>query len=176
MTMKKIFAITAVLLVFKAVSFAGEKEVLIGLHGGLYYQKTACAMLEFDFERKYHNVWSVYADLTNRPGYCEVDQTYFCTETFWDYQTLALGVAYKHEIVRRRNLNLRARIGVDAGTECRHRVNEYGFCMSAEVGFELSWVFKNRVRLCVSQRNDFCFFTEKHFKNGIMIGLKLPLN
>ena len=35
---------------------------------------------------------------------------------------------------------------------------------------------RNRVQLSLIQKNDFCFLTRDHFKNGLLVGIKIPLN
>lgn len=154
---------------------AGEGGITLNPQLGAFFQKSFNGILELEFEGRYYHSWNVYLDFCNTYRYCQNDHTYFCEETFWDYQTFAIGVAYKHELARWRNTNLKARIGFDLGADYCKKDN-YSFYMSAEVGFELSYTLKSRVQLCLIQKNDFCFFTRDHFKNGLAIGLKIPLN
>lgn len=173
--MKKILIIITAIFSLVLIVHAGEGDVLLNPQIGAFYQKSFNGIVEIEFEKKYYHSWNIYFDFCNAYRYCDIDKTIFCEETFWDYQTAAAGVAYKHELLRWRNTNLKARIGFDLGTDyCK--ADNYSFYMSAEVGFELSHTLKNRIQICLIQKNDFCFFTRDHFKNGLLIGIKIPLN
>lgn len=175
MTMKKILLTLITTFSLTLFARAGEGDLFFNIHAGTFYQKTLNGILEMEFEKKYNHSWNIYFDFSNKVKYCDIDKTYFCEETFWDYQTAAVGIAYKHELIRWRNANFKARLGVDLGTDyCKK--DDYSFYMSAEVGFELSYSFKSRWQLCIMQKNDFCFFTRDHFKNGLLVGVKIPLN
>lgn len=154
---------------------AGEGDILLNAKIGAFYQKSFNGLLELEFERKYSNCWVAYLDLCNAYRYCEIDHTIFCDDTFWDYQTFAVGVGYKHNLVRWQNMNLRAQLGFDIGADYCKEEN-YSFYMSAEISIEMTFSLRNRTQLCLIQKNDFCFFTRDHFKNGLLIGIKIPLN
>jgi len=175
MTMKKILLTLVTVISLMGFVQAEEGGVTLNPQFGAFYQKGFNAVLELEFESRYFHSWNVYLDFCNTFTYCENDHTFFCQETFWDYQTAAIGVAYKYELIRWRNANLKARLGFDLGADyCKK--DDYTFYMSADVGFELSYTLRNRVQLSLIQKNDFCFLTRDHFKNGLLVGIKIPLN
>ena len=175
MTMKKILLTLVTIISLMGFAQAEEGGVTLNPQFGAFYQKGVNAVLELEFESRYFHSWNVYLDFCNTFKYCENDHTFFCEETFWDYQTIAIGVAYKYELIRWRNANLKARLGFDLGADY-YKKDDYTFYMSAEVGFELSYTLRNRVQLSLIQKNDFCFLTRDHFKNGLLVGIKIPLN
>lgn len=175
MTMKKLLLTIISIFSLALYAQAGEGGITLNPQIGAFYQRGFNGILELEFETKYFHSWNVYLDFCNTYKYCQNDHTIFCEETFWDYQTIAIGAAYKYELIRRRNLNFKARLGFDLGADYCKKDN-YTFYMSAEIGFELSFVTKSGVQLSLIQKNDFCFFTRDHFKNGLLIGIKIPLN
>lgn len=150
---------------------AGEGDLLLNGYVGLAYRNTANAVLAAEWENKYHNSWMVYLDFATNYAWCEIDQTYFCSETFWDYKTLGIGGAFKPVLYRWKNLNLRGGLGVDLGIK-----EGYSFFLSVDLMFELTYSFQNRMQAFIMQKNDFCFWCKEHFRNGFMIGVKIPLN
>lgn len=169
--MKKfiLLIITVISLMFKV--YAGDGDLLIKCSTGLAIQKTAWATIGVEWETKYHNAWEVYFDFATAFKYCEVDKTYLCSETFWDYKTFGIGGGYKPQLYRWRNLNLRAFLFADLGVK-----EGNSFFLSLDIGPELTYTFKSGIGLFLLQKNEFCFWCRDHFRNGIMIGIKIPLN
>lgn len=169
--MKRILLICFTLFSLTFNSFAGDGDKFFNLSGGLMYRSTVDALVSMEFEGKYHNAWEMYLDLSTAYKKCEIDNTIFCNKTFWDYKTVSIGGAYKPAFYRYKNANLRARFGADIGID-----EGYSFCASVDVGIEFSYSFKNRMQLVITQKNDFAFWTRDNFKNGLLIGLKIPIN
>jgi hypothetical protein len=169
--MRKILIISVTLFSLTFNSFAGDGDRFVNVSGGLMYRKTATALASMEFEGKYHNAWEIYVDMTTAYKKCEIDNTIFCKKTFWDYKTVSFGGAYKPAFYRWKNANLRARVGADIGID-----EGYSFSASVDLGLEYSYSFKNRMQLVITQKNDFAFWTRDNFKNGLLIGLKIPLN
>lgn len=150
---------------------AGEGDLFLNGSVGLSFRNTASAVLAVEWENKYHNSWMVYLDGATIFKWCETDQTYFCTDAFWDYKTLGIGGAYKPALYRWKNMNLKGGLGVDLGVK-----EGYSFFLSVDLFFELTYSFKNKTQLFIQQKNDFCFWCKENFRNGIMVGIKIPLN
>lgn len=167
---KQLLTILAVLLIVSSVK-AGEGDIFLNGSIGLAYRNTASAVLSVEWENSYYHSWMVYVDFATNYAWCETDQTYLCNKTFWDYKTLGIGGAFKPELYRWKNLNLKGGLGVDLGIK-----EGYSFFLSIDLMFELSYSFKNRTQIFVQQKNDFCFWCKEHFRNGAMIGIKIPLN
>jgi hypothetical protein len=168
--MKKIL-LCVILLSLSFKSFAGDGDKFVSVAGGLMYRNTANALVSMEFEGMYHNAWEIYVDLTTAYKKCEINNTIFCKKTFWDYKTVGVGGAYKPAFYRWKNANLRARVGADIGID-----EGYSFYASVDLGLEFSYSFKNRMQLVIMQKNDFAFWTRDNFKNGFLIGLKIPIN
>lgn len=169
--MKKIFLIVITIFSLALSAKAGEGDLLLNGAVGLAYRQTAWANLSVEWENKYHNSWMIYLDGATNFKWCDVDQTYLCSETFWDYRTLGIGGAYKPALYRWRNTNLKGGLGVDLGVK-----EGYSFFLSVDLLFELTHSFKNKTQIFIQQKNDFCFWCKEHFRNGFMIGIKIPLN
>jgi hypothetical protein len=169
--MKKIFVLLATLFSLSFNSHAGDGDRFFHLSGGLMYRNTANTVIGMEIEGRYHHAWEIYADLTTAYEKCPIDNTYFCKEYFWNYKTAGLGVAYKPAFKRWKNANLRARFGADLGID-----EGYSFYTSLDIGLEFSYSFRNRIQLVITQKNDFAFWTRDNFKNGFLIGLKIPVN
>lgn len=169
--MKRILLIIITVFSLAYNANAGEGDLLLNVSGGLAYRKTAMANLAVEWETKYHNSWMVYLDAATIFEWCDIDQTYLCSKTFWDYRTLGIGGAWKPALYRWKNTNFKGGLGVDLGVK-----EGYSFFLSVDLLFELNYSFKNRTQVFIQQKNDFCFWCKEHFRNGFMIGIKIPLN
>ncbi len=168
--MKNIFVTIIALLAF-IPSYAGDGDKFINVSGGLMYRNTVNALIAMEFEQKYHSAWEIYLDMTTTYKKCPVDNTIFCEETFWDYKTFSVGGAYKPAFYRSKNFNLRLRVGADLGTD-----EGYSFCAGIDVGLEATYSFRNRMQVFLTQKNDFIFWTRDNIRNGLLIGIKIPMN
>ena len=167
---KTLFTLIAALSLMSDV-LAGEGDLLVKASTGLAVQNTAWATLGVEWETRYHNAWEVYCDFGTAFRYCETDHTYFCDDAFWSYKTLGLGACYKPALYRWRNLNLRGSFGADLGVK-----EGYTFFLSLDVAAELTYTFHSGLQAFVMQKNEFCFWCRDHFRNGLIIGIKIPLN
>lgn len=167
--MKKIFLVLIVTLSFSLKLFAGDGDKHLSIAGGWQYKNTVNALVSLEFETKYHNSWEVYVDLSNAYAKCP-DHNKIDSKSFWDYKTFGMGVAYKPTFWRGKNSTLRWRVGADIGA------NQKGFQASVDIGIEYNYALKNGMQLFMLQKNDFVFWTRDHFRNGLLIGLKIPLN
>lgn len=95
-------------------------------------------------------------------------QTPVC-HMFWKKYYWDGGAAYKHQLVRFKNGNFRIVGGAYCGAFQRNCF--FGF----EAGFEYNYTFANNWQLTLSQKNQFNFLNGDHFRNGVMIGVKIPL-
>ncbi len=168
--MKKIL-VTALALYSITLAYAGDGDKFVNVQAGLMYRNTANVLVAMEFEKKHHTSWEIYLDMTTSWYKCEIDNTIFCKESFWDYKTIGLGVAYKPAFYRWKNANLRARFGGDIGID-----EGYSFYASIDIGIEASYSFKNRLQVFLTQKNDFAFGTRDNVKNGLLFGIKIPIN
>ncbi len=166
--MKKILLGMA-LLAGSLTAKAGNGDSFWNVSGGWQWKNTVNAVIGFEKETKYHNAYELYVDLATAyetcPQHGVVD-----SKSFWAYKTFGIGGAYKPAFWRGKNSNVRLRMGADLGA------NRKGFQASIDLGLEYSYSFRSGVQLFVMQKNDFVFWTRDHFRNGLLVGIKIPLN
>lgn len=138
---------------------------------GYAYKKTFGTFVGFEWERKYYHAWEAYIDLTTTYITCPIDNTMWCTYAFWNYKNATIGLAYKPALVRWKNSNLRGRVGVDMGMNQREK-----YTISLDFGIEYAYSFPNRIQICFTQKNDVQFLNRYHFKSGLYVGIKVPVN
>ncbi len=167
--------------VFEKFTFPDEKVLTIeisekqisdkffNISGGWQWKNTVNAVVGLEFEGKYHNAYELYIDLATAYDKCPVCNK-VCSDSFWSYKTFGIGAAYKPTISRGKNSNLRWRFGADLGA------NRKGFQASIDIGLEYSYSFRNGMQVFVMQKNDFVFWTRDHFRNGLLVGVKFPIN
>ena len=150
-------------------SVAGNDDKFFNLSAGWQWKNTVNAIIGFEAETKYHNAWEMYVDLSTAYEKCPQHGT-VDSKSFWAYKTFGIGGAYKPLIYRGKNSTLRWRLGADLGA------NRRGFQASLDLGFEYAYSLRSGIQLFVMQKNDFVFWTRDHFRNGVLIGVKFPLN
>ena len=166
--MKRI-AFLVITLFFSLKSMAGDGDKFFNISGGWQWKNTVNAVVGLEFEGKYHNAYELYIDLATAYDKCPVCNK-VCSDSFWSYKTFGIGAAYKPTISRGKNSNLRWRFGADLGA------NRKGFQASIDIGLEYSYSFRNGMQVFVMQKNDFVFWTRDHFRNGLLVGVKFPIN
>lgn len=96
-------------------------------------------------------------------------QTPVC-HMFWKKNFWGGGIGYRHRLIRFKNGSFR--IGGDINCGAFERRVTVGF----DVLFEYNYTFANNWQFSVSQKNSFNFLHNVDtFRNGLMIGLKVPL-
>lgn len=166
--MKRI-AFLVITLFFSLKSMAGDGDKFFNISGGWQWKNTVNAVVGLEFEGKYHNAYELYIDLATAYDKCPVCNK-VCSDSFWSYKTFGIGAAYKPTISRGKNSNLRWRFGADLGA------NRKGVQASIDIGLEYSYSFRNGMQVFVMQKNDFVFWTRDHFRNGLLVGVKFPIN
>lgn len=167
--MKKILLLIVMCISFSVPGFAGDGDKFFSISTGWQYRRTVSTTIAIEFEGRHHNAWELYADLATTYKTCDGCNK-ICKDAFFDYKTWGIGLARKTVISRGKNSLLRLRLGGDLGT------NPKGFQCSLEAGLEWSYSFKNNMQFFVQQKNDFIFWNRYHFRNGVMVGFKIPLN
>lgn len=166
--MKKLY-ILAIMIIISLRCFAGDGDKFFNISGGWQWKNTVNAIIGLEKETKYHNAYELYVDLATAYETCP-EHGVVDTKSFWAYKTFGIGGAYKPTFRRGKNSIVRWRFGADLGA------NRKGFQASVDVGLEYSYSFKNGMQFFIMQKNDFVFWTKNHFRNGLLIGLKFPLN
>ncbi len=167
--MKKIIIVLLLMVgLGTAKSYAGEGNVYFNLGGGWQYKNTITSMLSMEFETRYHSAWEVNINLSNEYRKCPIHNV-IDSESFWYKQSFSVGGAYKGRLIRWKNSTLKYRFGVDLGAE------ESDFQLGLGVGLEYNYTLKNNMKLFVLQKNDFRFWAGDTFRNGLLIGIKIPI-
>lgn len=148
---------------------AGDRDRHLGLSAGVMYPRIFSATLHFDKETRYHNAFEAYADY-----FCQWDKcptcNKVCSESFWKNRYgLSFGAAYKPCVNRGRNSFGRVRIGADLGTNTRN------FVLGVELGYEYVWTLRNGMQMALIQKNEVNFWAKPVFKNGLQIGVRIPM-
>lgn len=148
---------------------AGIGDGHLGLQAGVLYPRIMNVTLSYDKETKYHNAWEFYLDYSTQWKDC-VTCGKVCTDSFWKTRYgLGVGGAYKPAVRRGKNNVGRLRMGLDIGTNTRE------FAMGVELGYEHVWAFRSGVQLVLQQKNEFTFWGKPLLKNGLLMGVRIPL-
>lgn len=158
--MKKYFLLLVAVLTSLTASADGDNRFTVS--AGFQFPSTLNAQIGFEHDLSYGNSIEVFGEMGNHWQHpvCHM----FWKGYYWDG-----GVNYKHRLVRFKNGQLRVRGGVDAGADRRK------FFFGAEVGFEYDYIFANGWRFCVIQKNNFNFLHGDTFRNGLLLGIKIPI-
>lgn len=144
-------------------TFAGEGDEYVTVNGGFLFCSTLNATFGYERELSYSNAVEVFGEIGDR-WHCEDGETAFNTDYYWSG-----GILYKKSLKRYKNASLRLRFG----PECGAHTGDWFFAI--EGGFELNLVFPNRVQLSVAQKNQVGFIHGDTFRNGVLIGVRIPL-
>ena len=87
---------------------------------------------------------------------------------FWKGYYWDGGWVYKHRLVRYKNGMLRFRFGPQFGATQRK------FFLGIEGGFEYNYMFQNGWEFALIQKNNVNFIHGDTFRNGLLIGMKIP--
>ena len=82
---------------------------------------------------------------------------------YWDG-----GLLYKYCLKKFKNSNLRLRFGPQFGAH----TGDYFFAV--EGGLEYNYVFRSGIQFSLIQKNQVSFLHGDSFRNGLLIGLKIP--
>ena len=167
--MKKILAIFLLVICFSPFIKAGEGDCYVSFSGGLLHYKAMSYGLTFEKSLAYHNAWEIGIDYYNQ---------YF-TKPFdavkgkeFKYTAILFEGAYKINMVRYRNANLRFRGAAGVGVNEREK-----FTLSLSPGFEYTYTCPSNLQLFIAEKTQFSFWTNNKswFRVGVMIGFKIPL-
>ena len=161
------FCVVVVSLFYVTSAFAGQGDDYVCLNGGFLFNSTLNATIGFERELSYTDALEFYGEVGDRweedPVCGKVCRESFFKNYYWDG-----GVAYKKCLKRFKNSTLRFRFGPQMGA-VRGR-----FFMAVECGLEYNVVLSNRVQLSVTQKNQVGFLHGDSFRNGLLVGLKIP--
>ena len=148
MNMKKILLPLMLLLTVTLNTYAGDGDQFFTLNTGIMFRNTLNASFGYEKELSYDKV---------------------CSKSFWKNYYWNGGIVYKKSLVRWRNSTLRLNVGPIAGAVR----GDYFF--GAEGSFEYSYTLRSGVKLVLKQKNNVCFMHGDTFRNGLTVGIKIPL-
>lgn len=142
---------------------ADDDTSRISVNAGVFAPYTLDATMAYERATGYGHSWVVQIEAGTHW------QTPVC-HMFWKKKFWGGGLGYRHRLVKLKNSNFR--IGGD--------VNVGSFAQKVTVGFDIlfeyNYTFKNNWQFSVSQKDAFNFLHDVDtFRNGLMIGLKIPL-
>ncbi|MDR1370504.1 MAG: hypothetical protein LBJ72_10355 [Dysgonamonadaceae bacterium] len=166
--MKKCIIIFCSLFVFSPLLKAGDGDYYVSLSGGFLHYKAMSYELTLEKTLRYHHAWEMGLDYYNQTFSRPID----ASGKRFRYQALLFEGAYKYNLVRYRNANLRFRGAAGIGVNERDR-----FTLSLSPGFEYTYTCPSNIQLFIQEKTQFSFWTANHswFRAGIMIGIKIPL-
>lgn len=165
--MKRLFfVINFALITF--ICKAGEGDTYISLSGGWLHYNAISAELTFEKSLAYHNAWEVGLDYYNQMFSHHRDSV----GKRIDRYSILFEAAYKHNLVRYKNANLRFRLVAGVGANDREK-----FTCSISPGFEYVYTTQGNIQLFIQEKTQFSFWSSNKswFRTGIMIGMKIPL-
>ena len=140
---------------------ASAQDGKLTINAGFLFPSTLNATVGYENPLSYGNAVEVFGELGNHW------QTPVC-HRFWKGYYWDGGLVYKHRLVRYKNGILRFRFGPQFGATQRK------FFLGIEGGFEYNYVFQNGWEFALIQKNNVNFIHGDTFRNGLLIGMKIP--
>jgi hypothetical protein len=164
--MKKV-SIALLCLLCAVFAQAGEGDQYWNVNAGFLFSSTLNASIGYERELNYGDAVELFGEAGNRwhrdPVCGKVCNDVFWKDHYWDG-----GLLYKKALKRYKNSQLRLRLGPVFGSH----TGDYFF--GVEGGFEYNYTFPCRVQFSVIQKNNVCFLHGDTFRNGLLIGIKVP--
>ncbi len=159
--MKKLLVILITILFVSSVK--ADDTSRIAFNVGVLAPYTLDATVAYEYATGYGHSW--VAQLEGGTHW----QTPVC-HMFWKKYFWGGGLGYRHRIARFKNGSFRIGGDVNCGAFVKR------FTLGFDVLFEYNYTFRNNWQLSVTQKNNFNFLHNVDtFRNGLMIGLKIPL-
>lgn len=133
----------------------------LAVNAGFLFSKTLNATIGYEHPLSYGNAVELYGELGNH--WQTVTSQNFWKGYYWDG-----GVVYKHRLTRYKNGMLRFRFGPQFGSTQRK------FFIGIEGGFEYNYVFRSGCEFSIIQKNNVNFIHGDNFRNGLLLGFKVP--
>lgn len=159
--MKKLILFLAIVISSVFSSHAAGNSFM-AVKAGFLFPSTLNATIGWEKSLKYGNALEIFGEMGNHW------QTPVCCQ-FWKGYYWNGGILYKQRIANFKNSHLRFYGGTLFGAV------KTRFSMGVDLGFEYEYILKNGIRLCATQKNNICFFHGDTFRNGILLGVKIPL-
>lgn len=139
---------------------ASAQDSKLTVNAGFLFPSTLNAAVGYEHPLSYGKAIEVFGEIGD---HWKSGEGRFWKGYYWDG-----GVLYKHRIRRYKNGMLRFRFGPQFGAV------ERKFYFGLEAGFEYDYVFQNGCEFSIIQKNNVNFLHGDTFRNGLMIGFKIP--
>lgn len=143
-----------------ATAVSAKAENRFTANAGFLFPATLDATLGYEYSFSYGRAFEVFGELGNHR---KLGEGQFWKGYFWNG-----GLLYKHQLKRFKNGKFSFRAGPVLGAVQKE------FFLGLEAGFEYDYVFANGIELALIQKNNVCFLHGDLFRNGLMVGLKIP--
>lgn len=166
--MKKILLSLLLFLALLPQAHAGDGNRFFTVNAGLLFPNTLNATFGYEKELHYDNAFEVFGEVGDRWAK-DPECGKVCSRSFWKRYYWNGGILYKKSLIRWKNSTLRLDLGSVAGA---YR-GDYFF--GTEGSFEYSYTFASGWKLTLKQKNNVNFMHGDTFRNGLTIGVKIPL-
>ena len=149
---------------------ASAQDSKLTVNAGFLFPSTLNATVGYERSFTYGNAVEIYGEIGNHwktaPGQFWSSRSALLAKNgyYWDG-----GLIYKHRLHRYKNGSFRVRLGPQFGAVERR------FFIGIEGGFEYNYVFQNGCEFSIIQKNNVNFLHGDTFRNGLMLGFKIPL-
>ena len=166
--MKKLIVLFSLFLLSISAK-AGEGDTYISVSGGILHYNAVSAEVAFEKTLAYHNAYEIGLDYYNQVFSHPKDSL----GNEINRHALLFQGAYKYNLVRYKNANLRFRLAGGIGVDDREH-----FTCSVTPGFEYTYTTEVGLQLFVQEKTQFSFWSSNKswFRVGVMIGVKIPLS
>ena len=147
--------------------WAGDGDNRFLLSAGFLVPNTLNAVAAFEHEVRYGNAWELSFEVGDRYRKDPVCGR-FCSDVFWKGYYWAGGGAYKKVLAKGKNSALRLKVGPQFGA-CKG-----DFSYGGEVSLEYNIQLENGIQVSLIQKNQVNFNHGDDFRNGILVGIKIP--
>lgn len=147
-------------LVCAIMSLGANAEDKLTVNAGFLFPSTLNATVGVEHSLSYGNAVEIFGEIGN---HWRSEAGRFWKGYYWDG-----GMLYKHRMGRYKNGMLRFRFGPQFGAVQRR------FFLGLEGGFEYNYVFQKGWEFSLIQKNNVNFLHGDTFRNGLLIGLKIP--
>lgn len=145
-----------------AMTASAQNSGKLTVNAGFLFPSTLNATVGYEHPLSYGNAVEVFGEIGDH--WQQPTSERFWKGYYWDG-----GILYKHRLVRYKNSMLRFRFGSQFGAVQRD------FFLGIEGGFEYSRVFRNGFEFSLIQKNNVNFLHGDTFRNGLLVGIKIPL-
>lgn len=139
---------------------ASAQDSKLTVNAGFLFPSTLNASVGYEHPLSYGKAIEVFGEIGD---HWKSEEGRFWKGYYWDG-----GILYKHRLRRYKNGMLRFRFGPQFGAV------ERKFYFGQEAGFEYNYVFQNGCEFSIVQKNNVNFLHGDTFRNGLMIGFKIP--